>query len=295
MDSLPLDVKLEIFDHLSLNDIGQISSASKDQHYILSQERSQQLIAKKIKEEQQKEVEEIEPILSRIISYGIKNLTSFVRFDYPAGEIVFFDMESDADYPLEDFFEEDEMTPGQIVHKYLDLIVQGNVDVHTWVNRPFLRHLTRLVITNDHGVNDDSRSHRGDTLYQDQGQATIKRKAYCGADATDATDGADGADATDGANDANDANDDDDDDANDDDDDDDDFEDSNDIRMFDYKYHNPKWETENKGGITWGDILEGVMNVKGSKSDFWYELIGGATAKIVDETLFIELETDFGS
>lgn len=265
LTTLPLDVKLEIFDRLSLNDLGQIVSMSKDGQRILSQERSQTLIAKKIKEEQQKCVDEVEPILSTIISYGIKNLTSYVRFNYRCdqSEIVFLEIREAEHYPLKESFNAngDEMTDEQIqtAHKYLDCIINGNISVHTWVNSHFIRHVTKLVITNDHGVNDDSRSHRGDCLYDAQDQETIRRKAFRGNDDEDE------------------------------DDDDDEY------RTLDYKYYNKKWETCNTEGVTWGDIMEGVMNVKGSKSDFWYELICEATAKIVDNTLYIELDMDFGS
>lgn len=273
---LPLDVKLEIFEHLSLNDIGQVGQVNKDENHTLSHERSKQLIEEKVKEEQQKKVEEVEPILSTIISYGIKSLTSYVRFDYRCDkvEIVFLEMKGDASYPFEDFFEDDVITDEQLktAHQYLDFIINGNISVHTWVNFPFIRHLTQLVITNDHGVNDDSRSHRGDCLYQRTEGETIRRKAFC-------DNAPPGVDTTD-------------DNANDDSDDDDD---DNEYLMLDYKYYNKKWGTFNPKGITWGDIMEGVMNVKGSKSDFWYELISEAIAKIVDNTLYIELDIDFGS
>lgn len=267
--TLPIDVKLEIFKHLDLEDISKFGQVSKDENQFMLHEKSMKLLKKKLKEKQQQQVREVEPIVSRILSYGITNLAYFVFFDYIEKNIVFTNIKHGADSPFEEFFNEDEETITKkqidIARKYLNFILTGNISVHKWVNCPIIRHITKLVITNDSGVNDDSRSHQGYSIYQKSNEETIKRKAFCSNDSVVSTY-------------------------------DEEYNyDYDDIRTMDYKLYNKKWETTNKEGITWGDIMEGVMNVKGSKSDFWYELIGCASVKIVDKTFYINLDLDFGS
>ena len=54
------------------------------------------------------------------------------------------------------------------------------------------------------------------------------------------------------------------------------------------------WKVTNSKGITWGDIMTGIMLVKGSKSDWWYELLA-VTAKIKGSELQIDPGLNFGS
>jgi hypothetical protein len=64
------------------------------------------------------------------------------------------------------------------------------------------------------------------------------------------------------------------------------------------------WEDPNPGftwskkcpqGVTLMDLLEGVYLTKGSKFDFWYELFGGLTTKIVNDTVYVTTKFDHGS
>ena len=279
MESLPLDIKLEIFEYLKLNDIKKFSQVNKYENIFKQHDKCQQLIERKMRE---KKVRKLEPILSPIITYAIKHLTNYILFDYGNQNIIFISIEREPSYPFERFLTDDEMTSKQskIAETYLQFMLAGNVNVHTWVNLPFLSHVTQLEIKNHHGVNDDQRSHRGDCLYTGNQQEVIRRKAYI-----------------DGKDEDNDEEDEDNDEEDEDNDEEDEYDNDDDDEYYNMnkKYYNEKWEKTNKNGITWGDIMEGVMNVKGSKSDFWYELICEAKCKINDTKLSIELEMDHGS
>ena len=55
------------------------------------------------------------------------------------------------------------------------------------------------------------------------------------------------------------------------------------------------WDKHNEHGITWGDVMEGIMMAKGSKDDWWFELIVRLEAKIDGQKLFITFDCDHGS
>ena len=48
------------------------------------------------------------------------------------------------------------------------------------------------------------------------------------------------------------------------------------VLSLDRESYRPFWTKECPDGVTWGDVMEGVMRVKGSKFDLWYELFCGA-------------------
>jgi hypothetical protein len=55
------------------------------------------------------------------------------------------------------------------------------------------------------------------------------------------------------------------------------------------------WNKHNSGGITWGDVMEGIMMAKGSKGDWHYELIISPTFNVKGHQLSIDFVCDHGS
>lgn len=68
------------------------------------------------------------------------------------------------------------------------------------------------------------------------------------------------------------------------------------VLSLDRETYRPFWTKECPDGITWGDVMEGVMRVKGSKFDLWYELFCGAEVFLSSpDTLQLDLRFDHGS
>lgn len=55
------------------------------------------------------------------------------------------------------------------------------------------------------------------------------------------------------------------------------------------------WVKFNEKGITWGDVMHGIMMNKGSKCDWNYEMIIGFEVKVRGDTLYIVFSCDHGS
>ena len=76
-------------------------------------------------------------------------------------------------------------------------------------------------------------------------------------------------------------------------------EDNDDVDHYykiDESYQKFEWEKYNPNGITWGDFAEAIMITKGSKSDWWYELICGVDVTFVDKHIMcVFLSIDHGS
>jgi hypothetical protein len=60
--------------------------------------------------------------------------------------------------------------------------------------------------------------------------------------------------------------------------------------------YNPVWSTESPTGITWGQVMEGVIRVKGSKFDRWYEMFSGVRVSFpTPDAVELSLTFDHGS
>lgn len=68
------------------------------------------------------------------------------------------------------------------------------------------------------------------------------------------------------------------------------------VLSIDRKTYKPFWSKECPAGVTWWDILEGVMSTKGSKFDRWYELFCDAAVSFpAPDKVVIDLNFDHGS
>ena len=68
------------------------------------------------------------------------------------------------------------------------------------------------------------------------------------------------------------------------------------VRDLDERTYLRNWEKSSPVGISWGDVMEGVMLVKGSKFDKWYELFSNAYVSFPEHgTIHIDLSFDHGS
>lgn len=56
-----------------------------------------------------------------------------------------------------------------------------------------------------------------------------------------------------------------------------------------------RWEITRPEGLTLRDVVEGLYRMKGSKYDWWYELMGAPEIRETDDTVFIEVDFDYGS
>lgn len=68
------------------------------------------------------------------------------------------------------------------------------------------------------------------------------------------------------------------------------------VLALDKATYQPVWRTTSPTGITWGQVMEGVMRVKGSKFDRWYELFTGVQVSFpTPDSVELELTFDHGS
>jgi hypothetical protein len=133
--------------------------------------------------------------------------------------------------------------------------------------------VTKLIIRNLRGFNPDCRSHRGDDLPQDfQIPAKTPKKPYIphgyrfygdyiGDSSTD-------------------------------------IKRHNFVLALDEATYQPFWRVEaaTNPGVTWGQVMEGVMRVKGSKFDKWYELFCDVEVSFpFPDTVELSLTFDHGS
>jgi hypothetical protein len=133
--------------------------------------------------------------------------------------------------------------------------------------------VTKLIIRNLRGFNPDCRSHRGDDLPQDfQIPAKTPKKPYIphgyrfhgdyiGDSSTD-------------------------------------IKRHNFVLALDEATYQPVWRVDaaTNPGVTWGQVMEGVMRVKGSKFDRWYELFSGVNVAFpFPDTVELSLTFDHGS
>lgn len=216
------------------------------------------------------DVDFIKKNLSIVMKIITDNLKKYVYFDYETREVLLAgDKVKSKDllqYAKETFADDDHMI-GDIsekVNKLKEYIDLNFLFYKNWFDVPVLPDLKSLLMTNQSGFNDDERSHKGDVslgndLPSDQ---TIKKrfKAPCAKNEKINEDDCD---------------------------------------LYRYKTdqmcQETEWEIHHNEGITWGDIMIGVMSIKGSKSDWWYELMGDFTAQIKGSQLLIDVDFDFGS
>jgi hypothetical protein len=131
--------------------------------------------------------------------------------------------------------------------------------------------VTKLTIRNDSGFNSDCRSHRGDDLPEDcvipphiPSQPDIPN-GYSYVDFYIGTTPAE-------------------------------IQRHNYVLFLDTATYNPVWSTESPTGITWGHVMEGVMRVKGSKFDRWYEMFGRVEVSFpTPDSVELSLTFDHGS
>jgi protein SDA1 len=230
----------------------------------------------------EKERESYEPYLTEIVDVVVTHLKEEgqVNFDYNTGEILF---DNDPIDPEEVRIDQEDRKVEEKIRDYIDKYLSNG----DWFDSVVLPGIYDIEVTNERGFNEDHRSHRVNGVDKDTHSA--KRIKVC----SPAPDTDDDDDVSD-----DDVSDDDvsDDDVSDDDvSDDDDEEFSQRVYGMDGSSQESPWEKHNEHGITWGDVMEGIMMAKGSKGDWWYELIVRLEAKIDGQKLFITFDCDHGS
>lgn len=59
---------------------------------------------------------------------------------------------------------------------------------------------------------------------------------------------------------------------------------------IDLSYYNYQWKTNRDDGITWGDILEGILNISSCKYSSWYELLSHINVTVKDNMMLLEVK-----
>lgn len=135
-----------------------------------------------------------------------------------------------------------------------------------WFDVPILPGITSVTANNLSGFNDDPRSHRGDCLVGDT-DGIGKRVSVGTPDEKKVKD---------------------------EDEDEEGKEDDYYQRIDEEMQENP-YTLINDQGTTWGDLMQAVLMAKGSKSDWWYELITGIKVVIKGNQLIVTFGCDHGS
>ena len=198
--------------------------------------------------------------ISEVITPIIKELLDKVTFDPNTEEVVFIREPHHINYLKPKDFQD--MQGNQYLHQVLpDVKVEIAPD---WINSPIFRNpITHLSVNNLRGMNDDDRSHRGDDLPED---FIVPDQFYehLGADLPE-----------------------------------DELEEQAKLAFvqdLDNRNFKPHWRLQNTAGITWGNLMNGIMWAKGSKFDKWYELFANAHVSFPEPNLMkVELDFDHGS
>lgn len=217
--------------------------------------------------------EERDDKISEAITPIITELLNKVTFDPNTEEVVFIQEPHHIEY----------LRPQDLQYfggnPYL-LQVLPDVEVEIapeWINSPIFRNIrgrnpiTNLIVENHRGINEDDRSHRGDELPED----FVAPEAPPEEDANEE-------------------------------DEDEDEEHKARYRVqrnraqfvhdLDYRNFKYDWTVQNGAGITWGNLLEGIMWTKGSKFDKNYEMFANAYVTFPAANLMkVELDFDHGS
>lgn len=56
-----------------------------------------------------------------------------------------------------------------------------------------------------------------------------------------------------------------------------------------------RWEINRPNGLSLRDVVEGMYRMKGSKYDWWYELMGSPSIRETDDTLYVHVDFDYGT
>ena len=64
---------------------------------------------------------------------------------------------------------------------------------------------------------------------------------------------------------------------------------------FDIPLEDFQWQCQNPAGISLKDLTEAVYRMKGSKYDYWYELLGNVQCDIQPPTVHCTVQFDYGS
>lgn len=193
---------------------------------------------------------------SDIIRFFIQFLKGLVYFDYQRYEIQFVDqLITLTDYDVENIRDPQ-------LHKIIKKYIKKYLSNGRWFDVIIVPQMTHLQMSNHDGFNPDERSHRGDVLLDQETPIAKKIKVECYDQDRDQI-----------------------------------VDDDPDDKIFtiDEQTYVTTWHRHTLNHITWGDLMEGVMRVKGSKSDWWYELFTSCQVKMIDESFLIKLEFDHGS
>lgn len=207
--------------------------------------------------------------LSELLSLFLNSLKDYTYFDYHTKDILFVDVDS---------FEEDLMDQisdliryGDLsepdANKYKNYIKSFISSGQKWFDVSFMPGVTGIEIRNRSDFNCDERSHRGDCLPNEH--TIIAKRVKVQYDQSDKTVSDQLKDNTLLTEDL--------------------------IYEIDTIYYQGYWEVTGTTGLTWGDILMSVLLVKGSKSDWWYELMTRINAKVENSVLVVSIEFDHGS
>ena len=246
--------------------------------------------------------------VSTFLYLFIVHLKENVYFDYETREILFVGGTVSIDDLNLDYLDP-ENSPQLTQEQIQSYIGTHFTDKTNWFDVIVLPDLTELEMKNKSGFNDDPRSHRGDILHNSETIIAKRIETSCTEEDDKKTEEDDKKTEKDDKKTEEDdkktekddkktekdVDEEDEDDDEDDEDDDEDDEENEEIYSIDEQCQDNPWETSNDKGLTWGDIMEGIMLIKGSKSDWWYELIGGVDALIDGQTLSITISPDHGS
>lgn len=232
---------------------------------------------------------ELFPLIMNDAFYIIA-INLIVYFDYNTKEIILPDQDvyiDDMKSQIEDIFEskDDKDLHMHVFSNYIKCYFENGVK---WYNIPLCNYgcqLTKLVISNISGFNGDHRSHRGDDLFNESiEKSIIRRKIYPHVDYYDNDKFYDANLIMPNIPDINDPY-------------NENYSESEDyFESIDSEYYYyDKYTIYNKNGLTWGDFMHGLLCIKGSKSDWGYELLNGLYITKDDNTIDVLADFDHGS
>lgn len=201
--------------------------------------------------------------LGSLLYLFIEKLKECIYFDYRDKDILFTD--NKANLIKKDLIKElnclmvFNQWSKSTSRKIIDYINNHISSGQKWFNTVFMTGVTGIHVKNLTGFNDDERSHMGDHV-PDHNTVIEKRVKVWKNVLLD------------------------------------DYElDKKDIYRIDQEYDIGCWYLTRPTGLTWGDILIGVLLIKGSKSDWNYELMVDIKAEIKDSVLKMTVKFDHGS
>lgn len=203
-------------------------------------------------------------VFREILEGAIEILPNYIAFDYDHGDILMGKLDSIIGESVynDGFYIDKEKDPEKysLVLRYYDDTFTGG----QWYDKIVLPDINEIIISNVSGFNEDPRSHRDDYEFK---RDVGKRIHECSPTDTPLIK----------YNNAHDEC----------------F--SQEIYSIDKACFYPRILISKESGITWGDVMYGIMMIKGSKNDWHYELLVDTPVNIESNRLTIKCTFDWGS